>query len=908
MPPLLMSGFDRTHLPNRFIREAARGHGDPLSPLVATGRIKPWDLLRMLDCDVPGAAEWADTTLETVLTAAVSQAATALSSECTDCEDIGFYGLPSRENPDMLTALLRRQGDGGYEQLTASGTWAPWEPRWDQHLEILTRDLATDLAEALTAGASGLVRRYFWPKAFLPPTTMVAASPTPELSDPDVAVDGQDSLDPERSAASDGWTEYAVVDDLDPGAVLELIRLRRGPAGPELVAYRNGVWGEAPELLTDLQGVQPPPLVELDEAQLASVLEQIGGGEDEVEGSEDTGDAGEGLDEADKTPAAEKQPPAREKPPVPEDERYLQKDGLAAAGPSTADREKAAKKGQALPEGGFPIKNRADLKKAVKALGRATNKAAAKRHIIKRARALNALSDLPESWGITAAVSLVADAPLTVSPDPRAEKLRRYWTTGKGAAKIRWGTPGDWTRCYRQLRKHMGMRAKGYCQNLHKRSTGIWAGDRSNPGRRAAALAAAGIGPVALSMEAALVAAVSTGRWTAPEGVNGMLKDGIYTEGGSDIALLKTLTAGGFPVAPPDEWFTDPLLAAPTPLTVDDDGRVYGHIATFDVAHIGLPGKVRAPRSRSGYAYFKTGELRTASGKAVNVGQLTLAGGHASLQADAAAAVAHYDNTASAVADVNVGEDRWGIWVAGGLRPEVTPSQLRTLRASAPSGDWRPINGHLELVACCQVNVPGFPTVRARVASGAITSLVAAGAAPLYARRLALMADASVAERVAQLESIVFDSITEAEIPPDALAADGGEGGAEGAPAGDSGTEGAPAAEGSEEGGEKPVSEAVKRARALAAERRKAREADQGTPEDAQPAQEPQAATEEPPPDVDAPPENLAAEAIAEEEKAEQIHQLQVDRSATAAEARMAELRMRVHGNRQPVAASAASD
>ena len=28
-----------------------------------------------------------------------------------------------------------------------------------------------------------------------------------------------------------------------------------------------------------------------------------------------------------------------------------------------------------------------------------------------------------------------------------AEKLRRYWTVGKGGLKIRWNTPGDWTRC-----------------------------------------------------------------------------------------------------------------------------------------------------------------------------------------------------------------------------------------------------------------------------------------------------------------------------------------------------------------------------------------------------------------------------------------------------------------------------
>jgi hypothetical protein len=65
-----------------------------------------------------------------------------------------------------------------------------------------------------------------------------------------------------------------------------------------------------------------------------------------------------------------------------------------------------------------------------------------------------------------------------------AATLRRYWTSGPGAAKIRWGTPGDWTRCTRQLHKYMGARAKGYCQLLHRRATGVYTGSRANVGRR----------------------------------------------------------------------------------------------------------------------------------------------------------------------------------------------------------------------------------------------------------------------------------------------------------------------------------------------------------------------------------------------------------------------------------------
>jgi len=211
------------------------------------------------------------------------------------------------------------------------------------------------------------------------------------------------------------------------------------------------------------------------------------------------------------------------------------------------------------------------------------------------------------------------------------------------------------------------------------------------------------------------------------------VEDGIYEEIPEDYEYqLASIAASAAPIVPPKSWFKDPALKGPTPLNITDDGRVFGHIAAWQTSHIGMPGRnVKPPRSASQYAYFRNGVLRTDEGD-IQVGQLTLAGGHASLQASADEAIKHYDDTASAVADVVAGEDQFGIWVAGALRPEVTPSQIRAFRASSPSGDWRPINGRLELVAVCQVNVPGFPIARAITASGGVPgALVAAGAAYL---------------------------------------------------------------------------------------------------------------------------------------------------------------------------------
>jgi hypothetical protein len=73
----------------------------------------------------------------------------------------------------------------------------------------------------------------------------------------------------------------------------------------------------------------------------------------------------------------------------------------------------------------------------------------------------------PEDGAVTAAGGLDRNR-------GNAEKLRRYWVHGEGAAKIRWGTPGDWARCVRHLSKYMGPRAKGYCQLRHKEALGIY--------------------------------------------------------------------------------------------------------------------------------------------------------------------------------------------------------------------------------------------------------------------------------------------------------------------------------------------------------------------------------------------------------------------------------------------------
>lgn len=191
-------------------------------------------------------------------------------------------------------------------------------------------------------------------------------------------------------------------------------------------------------------------------------------------------------------------------------------------------------------------------------------------------------------------------------------------------------------------------------------------------------------------------------------------------ERGSVVASGHPIAA---PVVPPASWFDAPILSGPTPLTVTDDGHVFGHLATWGQCHIGFSQCITPPTSQTAYAHFRTGELLCDDGTRVAVGQITLGTGHADQQANAQAAARHYDHTGSAVADVVAGEDEHGIWVSGALRSTVPAEQIRELMAADVSGDWRRVGGNLELVGILAVNVPGFPKVRVTESDGLVASL-----------------------------------------------------------------------------------------------------------------------------------------------------------------------------------------
>lgn len=70
---------------------------------------------------------------------------------------------------------------------------------------------------------------------------------------------------------------------------------------------------------------------------------------------------------------------------------------------SAEERRQLAKKGAAMKDGSFPVRNKADLQNAIRAVGRARpntkeERRKVRRHIIRRARAIGASGMIPDTW------------------------------------------------------------------------------------------------------------------------------------------------------------------------------------------------------------------------------------------------------------------------------------------------------------------------------------------------------------------------------------------------------------------------------------------------------------------------------------------------------------------------------
>ena len=116
-------------------------------------------------------------------------------------------------------------------------------------------------------------------------------------------------------------------------------------------------------------------------------------------------------------------------------------------------RKRDAGTGAALPDGSFPIENEGDLKIAIHAYGRASDKAKAKEHIIARAKSLGLTHLLPDGWVAGKACQCEACAKLALENSPNADDPSA--TGGEGDQPMKITDQAGLTKAAKTLADHL---------------------------------------------------------------------------------------------------------------------------------------------------------------------------------------------------------------------------------------------------------------------------------------------------------------------------------------------------------------------------------------------------------------------------------------------------------------------
>lgn len=157
-------------------------------------------------------------------------------------------------------------------------------------------------------------------------------------------------------------------------------------------------------------------------------------------------------------------------------------------------------------------------------------------------------------------------------------------------------------------------------------------------------------------------------------------------------------------------------VAVACPLTIRDDGLVYGHLTYWGQCHVADPwGSGRcatAPASLTQYRGFMAGETECDDGTRIPTGVFTVGCEHSSAF-DVHGVQDHLAHAGLGWAAVRVIDGEHGPWACGTLRPSVTEAQVRLLRSLSLSGEWI---GN-ELAGVLAVNRGGLPVQRALAAS-----------------------------------------------------------------------------------------------------------------------------------------------------------------------------------------------
>lgn len=201
----------------------------------------------------------------------------------------------------------------------------------------------------------------------------------------------------------------------------------------------------------------------------------------------------------------------------------------------------------------------------------------------------------------------------------------------------------------------------------------------------------------------------------------------LVIDGPFDIHIITAdkaeITASAGTLVEPHEAYFVVEPDEPTPITIDADGNVYGHLGLWGQCHTGIEGRcVTIPRASDGYSTFNKPKAVITDDGFVSAGTIFALNGHA-YGPDLEKA---YGGIENAWATVRVTEGRLGPWLSGRVMPGVDDETVYRARASRISGHWK--GGTLRAIV--SVNVEGYPVVPSGFAfdldeNGEVMNLVA---------------------------------------------------------------------------------------------------------------------------------------------------------------------------------------
>lgn len=421
--------------------------------------------------------EWTEKIFSGIEAEATAKREAMLASIGFDAEKYEYFALSRPDAPDLITDLVRIDNSDPTHWKRLNPQEESWDPveyaELRQHEAIVPDStLVADLVAAMKQGES-LLLQYGEPVAFLPPDLVASGVP--------------DDVEEE--------TVYAIVDEVDQTAVLAAVQVTPGPV---VCIREGGSWVQDQEFQDWFLSSEPPVLVAVGAEIRNNVLAQI----DEYQArqvthalveaahlDDATAEDGKGVlpiaDRLIKDLNEIKTMRQQAKDYEFDELRELNDHVLKLQGYDELARRQHREMMAEAQEASIASLYDAERERRI-ALRASLAEVPERRELIQ----LRAARDTLKLYGLLASLDakiqaweVLADAPFTAAGGwdrnrGNAETLRRYWLRGRGAAKIRWGTKGDWRRCYRKLFKYMGTRAKGYCQLRHKEATGLYTGDK----------------------------------------------------------------------------------------------------------------------------------------------------------------------------------------------------------------------------------------------------------------------------------------------------------------------------------------------------------------------------------------------------------------------------------------------